>query len=81
MILGECPYDDCATSFMLEIPEHVALPAFAPWECDSCVRVIWTRYSRINPASWTEAGFHAEWDVDEATKRITARVVTNGGGT
>lgn len=71
MIIGNCPYPDCDEGFMIPIAPNA--PRFERWTCEKCQRVIWTRHSRWDPWSLTEAEFLAQYDVDEAKKRITKR--------
>jgi hypothetical protein len=68
MIIGSCPYTDCDEPFMIPIAA-----GFEKWKCEKCDRVIWTRHSRFDPWSMTEAEFLATYEVDEANKRITKR--------
>lgn len=68
MIIGECPYPDCDECFMLPIAS-----GFEKWTCEQCHRVIWTRHSRLDPWSMTEADFHATYIVDDTTKQVTKR--------
>lgn len=68
MIFGTCPYEDCDGSLWLPAePEGVK---YERHECETCHRVIWTRYSRLDPWSMTEAEFLAAYEVDEATRTI-----------
>jgi hypothetical protein len=69
--LGNCPYDGCAGVFMLETPDRT--PVFAKLECETCGRPVWYRFSRVDPEAWTEPDFLAEFEIDEATKRITRK--------
>lgn len=71
MIIGECPYDGCIGRIWIPICDNP--PQFERHECEECERVIWTRHSRIDPWSTTEADFLNEYDVDRDTKRITKR--------
>lgn len=72
MILGSCPYDDCDGPLMIPICDNP--PQFEKHECEECGRVIWTRHSRIDPWSMTEAEFLAAYDVDEIAHTIKERV-------
>ena len=68
MIIGSCPYADCDEPFMLPIAH-----GYQRWACEKCQRVIWTRHSRLDPWSLTEAEFLAQYEVVEATKQIVKR--------
>lgn len=70
MILGECPYDDCDQFEGREIPNGVRLPAFAQDTCSGCGRIVWVRFSRVDPVAYTEADFLARYVVDEETQQI-----------
>ena len=71
MNLGNCPYDDCDGFMMLEVPERT--PCYAEVDCDDCGRVVWYRFSRIDPEAWTEAGFLATHGIDRETGRVVRR--------
>lgn len=71
MILGSCPYEDCDAPLTIWSPMET--PKFERHECEGCHRIIWTRHSRLDPWSSTEADFLNEYEVDEATKSITER--------
>lgn len=70
MIFGDCPYADCAEVFGIPFAGR---PTYEKWNCEKCQRVIWTRHSRLDPWSMTEAAFHAAYIVDEASKAVTKR--------
>lgn len=72
MIIGSCPYDDCNEPLMLGLPD-MQLPAFSRHECDGCHRLIWTKFSRVDPQSWTEDGFLEEYEIDEETRQLKPR--------
>lgn len=74
MILGTCPYEDCDHPLVLPISEPPGV-RFERHECDGCDRVIWTRHSRIDPWSMTEADFLAAYEVDKATKSIKPKAI------
>ena len=76
MIIGSCPYADCDVAFMIPIAS-----GYERWTCETCKRVIWTRHSRLDPWSMTEAEFLAAYNVDQATKQITKRPAATGQGT
>lgn len=68
MIFGVCPHDGCA--------EPLALPIASGYErhlCGGCGGAIWTRHSRIDPWSMTEADFLATHEVDSVAKTIKPR--------
>jgi len=69
MILGECPY--CDEHMMLACPEKT--PVFAFHDCEECGKKIWTKFSCIDPMSWTEKGFLEEYDVDFEKKIINPK--------
>jgi hypothetical protein len=73
MIVGSCVYDGCDEPLMLEAPEGIQFPAFYRHECEGCHRVMWTKFSRVDPCSWTEEGFLEGYTVDEATHKIEPR--------
>lgn len=68
-VLGSCPYDECSGALFLGEPD-APFPVFQKHECNECGNVIWTKFSRINPCSWTEEGFKKEFEVDEKSKSI-----------
>lgn len=59
MIFGVCPYDDCAAPLSRGLVEHRPLPVMERHACEGCGRIVWTRHSRVDPASYTEAQFQA----------------------
>jgi len=63
MILGSCPY--CDHSFYHGLPDGT--PCFAQNTCEGCGKTFWTRYSRVDPESWTEEGFAEEFYIDKET--------------
>lgn len=65
MIFGDYP---CCGG-PLAIPMAHA-PSFEKEACPHCGATVWHRHSRIEPASWTEADFLAEFVVDEVTREI-----------
>lgn len=71
MNIGECPYEDCDEVLVLEMPEKT--PAFAPITCDGCGRVVWYRFSRVDPEAWTEEGFLENYEIDSVSKTVTRR--------
>ena len=73
MITGSCPYDDCDGGLFLPSPdqtEEQGIPMWQRHECETCHRVIWTYHSRLDPHSYTEAGFLARYTVDEERNEI-----------
>lgn len=72
MILGECPYDDCAGPLMIPLAD-LPLPRFERHACDTCHRIIWTHHSRIDLWSMPEADFLLEYRVDDETKAVSRR--------
>ena len=74
-IMGDCPYEGCDHHEWRELPD-MSLPVVASEECEGCGRKVWVWYSRVDPKVWTDEGFRQEWDVDDATKRITRKEPT-----
>jgi len=72
MIIGSCPYKGCNESFMLDHGD-APLPAYNRHKCEGCKKFIWTKFSRINPCSWTEKNFLKEYKVDKKTNQIELR--------
>lgn len=50
------------------------MPVFSKEKCPGCGRVIWVKYSRVDPEAFTEAGLAERYDIDEATKNATEKV-------
>lgn len=71
MNIGNCPYNDCDSALMLEVPERT--PAYERLECDGCKREIWYRLSRIDPMAWTKEQFEKEHVIDREKKTIVPR--------
>ncbi|KKK47937.1 hypothetical protein LCGC14_3150140 [marine sediment metagenome] len=71
MIFGGCPYDGCDAPFGIPIQ----CTQFERHECETCGLVIWTKHSRINPWSMTEADFLEAYDVDPLAKTINKKAV------
>lgn len=57
-------------------PDGVPLPVYARFE-HTCGKVVWLKYSRIDPTAYTEEEFLRLHDVDEESKKITEK---KGGG-
>lgn len=70
MIFGSYPC--CSGSLGIAMPDKT--PVYWPEDCPHCGAKVWHRLSRVDPQSWTEAEFLAEFEVDEATKMIRAKV-------
>jgi hypothetical protein len=68
MIIETCPYDDCKGRLWVACAETT--PAFERHDCETCARPIWTRHSRIDPWSMTEADFLEAYTVNDETRRI-----------
>jgi hypothetical protein len=68
-MFGEYPC--CGAALAIALPEKT--PAYMPESCPSCGAKVWHRFSRIEPQSWTEADFLAEFEVDDAAKTIKER--------
>lgn len=67
--MGDCPYPDCDGTVWEALPEG-RLPVFAEHTCETCKRVVWTKFSRIDPMSWTKDDFFKEFRVDLETKTV-----------
>ncbi len=72
MIIGEYPC--CDGSLCLSLP-NVELPKFEKEICPHCGQIVWHEYSRIDPQTWTEAGFLLGYVVDENSKKITRKEI------
>jgi hypothetical protein len=66
--MGDCPYEGCAGYVWLPIAENA--PGYERHVCEECGGVIWTRHSRVDPWSMTEADFLAAYQVDEETHQV-----------
>lgn len=71
MQIGECPYDDC---------EHVQwrvyegdTPRVAKDSCESCGRIVWIWFSRIDPDAYTDEEFNERFEIDEEARHIKPR--------
>lgn len=69
MILGSYPC--CEGPLALDVPDMT--PAFSKERCPHCGAVVWHKFSRVDPCSWTEADFLSEYVVDDATHQIEPR--------
>jgi hypothetical protein len=72
-IMGKCGYDDCTHFAIRAIPEGHRLPLWSKEICDGCKRVVWVKYSRVDPIVYSEDDFNKEFEIDEATKQIKPR--------
>ncbi len=54
-------------------------PAYLPEDCPHCGAKVWHKLSRVDPTSWTEADFLAEFEVDLETKCINPRTPATVG--
>ena len=70
MVIGSCVYDDCNEPLMLLLPD-VDLPVFAKHKCEGCGRDMWTKFSRVDPESWTPDGFNQAYSIDEETRQVS----------
>ena len=75
MNLGSCPYEGCTGVFLTELPDR-PLPAFVRDVCEECHRVVWRKFSRVDPQAWTEEDFFAKFTIDEAAKLIVPKEVS-----
>ncbi|MES1995571.1 MAG: hypothetical protein V4522_15875 [Pseudomonadota bacterium] len=66
MIFGEYPC--CGGDLALSMPDKS--PAYMPEDCPHCRAKVWHRLSRVESASWIEADFLAEHDVDVSAKTV-----------
>lgn len=71
MIIGEYPC--CEGPLSLAVPDRT--PAYLPETCPHCGARVWHKLSRTDPESWTEAEFLRLHDVNEATKRVTRKLI------
>lgn len=75
MMIGSYPC--CGGSLALamptEAPGYAALPAYSREECPHCGAIVWHRFSRWDPMSWTELDFLAEHTVDLGRRIIKAK--------
>lgn len=69
MIFGDYPC--CGGALCLTVPDKT--PVFEREECPHCGAVVWHFLSRLDPVSYTEKEFLAQYDVDAATKKITKK--------
>jgi hypothetical protein len=69
MMVGEYPC--CGAPLCIELPEET--PAYAPEDCPACGAKVWHRFSRVNPMSWKEDDFLAEYIVDGFSRTIEER--------
>lgn len=74
MIFGTYPC--CGGPMSLGLPDG-PLPRFAPQACEHCGAVVWHKFSRIDPESWTDAQFRAAFHVDDQAK--TVHPMSRGG--
>lgn len=69
MIIGTYPC--CNGTMAIDIGEGKG--QYAPHTCDHCGATVWTRFSRINPETWTDADFRQEFAVDDVKRTVTAK--------
>jgi hypothetical protein len=69
MIIGSCAYEGCDEPLMINIPD-IPMPAFFQHDCEGCGMTMWTKFSRVDPESYTEENFIKEYTIDEKTKQI-----------
>jgi len=70
MTLGDCPYCDDFLG-LLSIPDEGKLPIYSQINCPSCERLIWYKFSRIDPMAWTIEDFEKEFKIDYDNRKIT----------
>lgn len=64
-------YPCCGELLCLSCPEKT--PAFLPENCPNCGKKVWHYLSRLDPCSYTEEEFNAEFEVNEEEKSIKKR--------
>jgi hypothetical protein len=72
MMLGVYPC--CNGVLCLVLPPET--PKFQREECPHCGKIVWHKYSRIEPMTYMEADFLALYTIDEANKLISERKAT-----
>lgn len=70
MIIGEYPC--CGGTLTLEMPER---SGYAPHDCTHCGAKVWTRFSRVDPETWTDADFRRVFVVDDEKRTVKPRAV------
>jgi hypothetical protein len=71
--MGDCPYDGCSGSVWIVEPEPFDRVFYHRTECEECGGATWTRLSRVESWSITEAEFLERFKVDEEAKTIEER--------
>jgi hypothetical protein len=71
MIIGEYPF--CGELLFTALPDR-PLPCFGNNNCPKCGTLVWHKFSRGDPQSWTDEEFSKEFDIDEESKQITKNV-------
>lgn len=69
MIFGNYPC--CDGELTLSMPDQT--PTFAKENCPHCGELVWHKFSRIEPQSFTEAQFLDEYEVDDESMSITRK--------
>lgn len=69
MIFGEYPC--CNGPLALSMGEKAG---YAPHKCPHCGAAVWTRFSRMDPETWTDADFRREFVVDDEALTVVPRV-------
>ena len=69
MMIGEYPC--CNGALWIPMPDKT--PAWAREQCPHCGATVWHKLSRVDPTSWTEEDFLAEFDVDEEAMLVTPK--------
>lgn len=70
MILGSFPC--CNGTLALAMGDR---SGYAPHTCPHCGANVWTRFSRVNPESWTDTDFRREFIVDDEKRTVVPRGV------
>lgn len=74
MIIGTFPC--CGGTLALAMPER---SGYAPHDCPHCGAKVWTRFSRLDPETWTDADFRREFVVDDERRTVLPRAEAAAG--
>lgn len=76
MIFGDYPCCGEVLSISMTNPDGIDLAGkTVPHTCEHCGAKVWTRFSRINPKTWTDKEFREEFDVDDVAKAVKRKAV------
>ena len=70
MNFGDCPYCNNFLG-MFEVPDRTS--CYSQVECESCGKLVWYRFSRIDPMSWTIEEFEEKFEIDYEKNIIRER--------